>query len=206
LRPDGWEAELDRLLQEAAAAEMAAKDERHERGAQRRLAGAEAALARAESTARAKTSEALTLQQSLQAAREAGQALAAEVERLRAHLDHIAAERGELIRRLKGAAATANERTSELRATRHELRMAQAELAGGDGVAPSPPAPEVAPAPPEPVAPPPPPGPDLERLRELAALGLDKVAISGGTRGASAEDAAVGRELVARHVLPAMAV
>ena len=45
----------------------------------------------------------------------------------------------------------------------------------------------------------------VERLTSLAALGLDKVAISGGTRGASAEDAAVNRELVARHVLPAMA-
>ena len=44
----------------------------------------------------------------------------------------------------------------------------------------------------------------LSRLRELKALGLDKVAISGGTRGASAEDAAASRELVARHVLPAM--
>jgi 5,10-methylenetetrahydromethanopterin reductase len=45
----------------------------------------------------------------------------------------------------------------------------------------------------------------IARLRELSGLGLDKVAISGGTRGASAEDAAVGRDLVARHVLPAMA-
>ncbi|CAN5483098.1 LLM class flavin-dependent oxidoreductase [soil metagenome] len=44
----------------------------------------------------------------------------------------------------------------------------------------------------------------LSRLKSLAALGLDKVAISGGTRGASAEDAAVNRELVAKHVLPGM--
>jgi 5,10-methylenetetrahydromethanopterin reductase len=45
----------------------------------------------------------------------------------------------------------------------------------------------------------------IARLRELEALGLDKVAISGGTRGASAEDAAASRELVTKHVLPAMA-
>src|SRR6478672_2363000 len=45
----------------------------------------------------------------------------------------------------------------------------------------------------------------IARLRELATLGLDKVAISGGTRGASAEDAAASRELVTKHVLPAMA-
>jgi len=44
----------------------------------------------------------------------------------------------------------------------------------------------------------------VERLKSLAVLGLDKVAISGGTRGASAEDAAVNRDLVARHVVPAM--
>jgi 5,10-methylenetetrahydromethanopterin reductase len=44
----------------------------------------------------------------------------------------------------------------------------------------------------------------IERLRSLAKLGLDKVAISGGTRGASAEDAAINRQLVARDVLPAM--
>ena len=138
-RPDGWQAELDRLLQEAAAAEMAAKDERHERGAQRRLAGAEAALARAESTARASASEALTAQHSLQAERDANAALREQLERLGAELDHLRAERAELIRRLKGAEGTANQRTSELRAARHELRMVQAELgqvttgAAGDG-------------------------------------------------------------------------
>ena len=44
----------------------------------------------------------------------------------------------------------------------------------------------------------------IERLKSLAALGLDKVAISGGTRGASAEDATVNRDLVAKHVLPGM--
>lgn len=44
----------------------------------------------------------------------------------------------------------------------------------------------------------------IERLRSLKALGLDKVAISGGTRGASAEDAAVSKRLVAEQVLPGM--
>ncbi|MDP1965730.1 MAG: LLM class flavin-dependent oxidoreductase [Reyranella sp.] len=44
----------------------------------------------------------------------------------------------------------------------------------------------------------------IERLRSLAALGLDKVAISGGTRGASAEDAAVSKQLVAEQVLSGM--
>jgi 5,10-methylenetetrahydromethanopterin reductase len=44
----------------------------------------------------------------------------------------------------------------------------------------------------------------IERLRSLAALGLDKVAISGGTRGAKTEDIALSRQLVAAHVLPGM--
>ena len=44
----------------------------------------------------------------------------------------------------------------------------------------------------------------IDRLRSLQALGLDKVAISGGTRGADADDAAVSRQLVVAHVLPGM--
>jgi 5,10-methylenetetrahydromethanopterin reductase len=44
----------------------------------------------------------------------------------------------------------------------------------------------------------------IHRLRSLAALGLDKLAISGATRGASAEDAAVGRRLIVDEVLPGM--
>jgi 5,10-methylenetetrahydromethanopterin reductase len=44
----------------------------------------------------------------------------------------------------------------------------------------------------------------IERLRSLEALGLNKVAISGGMRGASTEDAAVSRQLVVAHVLPGM--
>lgn len=44
----------------------------------------------------------------------------------------------------------------------------------------------------------------VERLHSLAKLGLDKVAVSGATRGASVEDAAVGRDLLVKHVLPGM--
>ncbi|SEO32445.1 Luciferase-like monooxygenase [Rhodospirillales bacterium URHD0017] len=44
----------------------------------------------------------------------------------------------------------------------------------------------------------------IERLQELQALGLDKVAISGATRGAAEADAAVGRKLVAEKVLVGM--
>jgi len=44
----------------------------------------------------------------------------------------------------------------------------------------------------------------IERLKELQALGLDKVAISGATRGAAEADAAVGRKFVAEKVLVGM--
>src|SRR5262249_42279351 len=44
----------------------------------------------------------------------------------------------------------------------------------------------------------------IERLQSLAALGLDKVAISGGTRGAPVEAAALSQDLVARQVLSGM--
>jgi 5,10-methylenetetrahydromethanopterin reductase len=49
-----------------------------------------------------------------------------------------------------------------------------------------------------------PPGRCIERLKELEALGFDKVAISGATRGAAEADAAVGRRLVAEKVIPGM--
>ncbi len=44
----------------------------------------------------------------------------------------------------------------------------------------------------------------LERLQGLAALGLDKVAITGAARGASGEDAATSRRLLATEVLPVL--
>jgi 5,10-methylenetetrahydromethanopterin reductase len=44
----------------------------------------------------------------------------------------------------------------------------------------------------------------VERLRSLTVLGLDKVAISGATRGADVDDAMVGRKLIAEEVLPGL--
>ena len=44
----------------------------------------------------------------------------------------------------------------------------------------------------------------IERLKALAALGLDKVAVSGASRGAAESDIAVGRRLVAAEVLPGL--
>ena len=44
----------------------------------------------------------------------------------------------------------------------------------------------------------------IQRLQSLAVLGLDKVAISGGTRGAAPETAEVNRRLMMQQVLPGM--
>lgn len=137
-RPEGWLEELDELLQQAAAAELAAKSERHERGAQRRLAGAEAALARAEAVTQAATTDLAGVRAALAGEQEAHRATSARLASAEAEVERLQRERAELIRRLKSTEATAVERTAELRATRHELRMAQAELAqaglgGADG-------------------------------------------------------------------------
>jgi predicted RNA-binding protein with PIN domain len=128
-RPDGWLAELDTLLQRAAAAEIASKAERHERDAQRRLAGAEAALARAESAARTKTDEAAAARSERDNERRAREEAEARSVELAAEVEALREERTQLIRRLKAAEATGAERSSELRSARHELRMVQAELA-----------------------------------------------------------------------------
>ena len=127
-RPDGWRQELDRLLQEAAAAGIAAKDERHDRSTQRRLAGTEAALARAEAAAHASAAEAQAIRLDLHDERLAARALADEVDRLRAEVEQLAAERHEARQRLRAAEAIGADRTAALRAVRHEARMLQAEL------------------------------------------------------------------------------
>jgi 5,10-methylenetetrahydromethanopterin reductase len=44
----------------------------------------------------------------------------------------------------------------------------------------------------------------IERLKSLAKLGLDKVAISGGMRGAPEEHIPVGKELMVKEVIPGM--
>lgn len=44
----------------------------------------------------------------------------------------------------------------------------------------------------------------IERLKSLAKLGLDKVALSGGTRGAPEEHVPLAKELVVKEVIPGM--
>ena len=127
-RPDGWQAEVDGLRQEAAAREASAKEERAERDALRRLAGAEAAAARAEAAAAASAAEVERLRAELERERTAAQSATEELERVRADLGRATDQRAAAIGRVKELESVVAQRTAELRAARHELRMAQAEL------------------------------------------------------------------------------
>ena len=140
-RPDGWQAEVEALVQKASAEELASKEDRAERGAQRRLAGAEAAATRAEAAATAALRDAQRARGELEVERAETRPLRDEVTRLRAELDEARASRAGTIAKLKEAEANLAARTAEVRSLRHELRMAQAELAQGDPAArPEPPA------------------------------------------------------------------
>ncbi len=137
-RPDGWQQEVEALVQKASAEELAAKEDRAERGAQRRLAGAEAAAARAEASTRAALDEARQAKAELDAERAASAPLREALAVARTELDEVRASRSATIARLKEAEAALAARTAETRALRHELRMAQAELTQAEpGGAPS---------------------------------------------------------------------
>ena len=128
-RPPGWQSEFDDLKQRATAEDIAVREERNEREAQRRLVGAEAALARAESLNRTSAVEINRLRTELGDERLAARALAGEVERLGAELERVASERAAAIRRVKEMEGRVAERGAEVRQARHDLRMAQAEFA-----------------------------------------------------------------------------
>jgi predicted RNA-binding protein with PIN domain len=137
-RPEGWQQEVEALVQKASAEELAAKEDRAERGAQRRLAGAEAAAARAEASTRAALDEARQSKAELDAERAASAPLRDALAVARTELEEVRASRSATIARLKEAEAALAARTAETRALRHELRMAQAELTQADpGGAPS---------------------------------------------------------------------
>ncbi|MBA2280315.1 MAG: hypothetical protein H0W25_03640, partial [Acidimicrobiia bacterium] len=119
-RPDGWQAELDGFRKQAAVHEVATREDRSEREAQRRLAGAEAALARTETAALAATTEAERMRRELEEQRANAGAMGSEVDRLRAELAQVVEERRDTVRRLKEAEGTAQARSGELRTLRHE--------------------------------------------------------------------------------------
>jgi predicted RNA-binding protein with PIN domain len=171
IRPDGWKDEVEQLRQAAAAEDVAAKEERSEREAQRRLAGAEAAAARAEAARVNAAAEADRLRAALDEERRAASGAVGEVDRLREEIARLGEERAAAIRRVKDLEAQLADRSGELRTVRHELRMAQAELAQSlavEATAPAPAAEPSTPAQPPARAPAQAPAEQLDR-RALAA-------------------------------------
>ncbi len=130
-RPDGWEARLEALTRQAQDADRAARDDKAERSAQRRLAGAEAAARRAELVLRGRTrerDEALAALGGERARREQlEQALAVAAQEAATRLE----ERNTAVRALKRVEADQAARAGELRTARHQIRMLEAELSQG---------------------------------------------------------------------------
>lgn len=172
-RPEGWQAEVEQLRKAAAANDAATREDRAEREAQRRLAGAEAAAARAETARVAAVAELERARAELADERSKAGALVDEVEQLRSEIARLADDRAAAIRRVKELEATAAERGAEVRSLRHELRMAQAELAQGiDTAAPQPP--------PAPIAGEPVP-PAVDRAALAAAIGEATAALAAAS-------------------------
>lgn len=197
-RPEGWEEELEELRKEAALLQAAEREDRAEREARRRLAGAEAAAARAEAAAVAANAEAERLRGELERERAERERLAAEVAALQEQLATAREERAGAIRQLKEVEARLVDRNAELRALRHELRMAQAELAQVDlaeGRAPA------APAPPEP---PEPPRAGAELPGPAGSLPAAGEPAGGGAAGPSGEPEPAAEPPVDRAALAAL--
>lgn len=138
-RPDGWEARLDWLWRQAQEAEHTNREDKAERSARRRLAGAEASARRAEMMIEHRTRERDEAVHALAAERarreQSEAALASAAQDAMALRD----ERNAAVRALKRVEADLAAQTGDLRNARHEARMLEAELAqGAEPPAPAP--------------------------------------------------------------------
>lgn len=127
-RPDGWEAALDQLRKDAQDLEVAAREERAERDARRRLTRAEDMARRAEAALTLRAREADVARAEVAEERVARAKAEAELAELRTHLVTLRDERNRAVRTMKEAEAELAHRTSDLRHARHQLRMAETEL------------------------------------------------------------------------------
>lgn len=124
-RPPGWEQELESLQRDVTEAGAAAADRRAENEARRRLAGAEAALQRAESAAAAAGVEAARAVSALAQERRARRSAAREAEESARRVESVSAERDRARAerdRVRREAERAHQRASELEAALGDLR------------------------------------------------------------------------------------
>lgn len=168
-RPEGWQARLEELRKVQQQLEHAAHEEKVEREAQRRLAGAEDRARRAEVALTAATRDLDDARNALADERALRRQAEAELHNIASTIEELRAQRNAAVRQLKDVEAELAQRTADLRHARHEIRMREAELeaaarapAGrhaaraGDApatVTPATSAPPVAAAPAAPVAP-----------------------------------------------------
>lgn len=178
-RPTGWEPEFEAIRKKANAAEVASKDDRTERDATRRLAGAEQALTRVGGQLLAATEEAARAATELTRERDARREVTEEVLVLRARVDELVAERRVAIARARDHETRIAERNAELRQARHQYRMLAAEL--DNALAGLPPG----------TAPPPPPAVVVATVEEEAdPLDREAIALAVDTARQAAADLA----------------
>ncbi len=177
-RPPGWEGDLESLQRGVTEAGAADADRRVENEARRRLAGAEAAVKRAEAAAATAAGESARAAAALaeerrdrRAATQEAQALAAQLEQVGTERDRARADRD----RVREEANRAQQRAAELKRSLDDLRD-------------RPPAPPLRLEPTAPDAP----APDVagERLR-AAASALLAAASAAGAMAASLQTAAL---------------
>ncbi|MEY2404123.1 MAG: hypothetical protein QOD38_1674 [Acidimicrobiaceae bacterium] len=127
-RPEGWEARLDQLRKNQQEQEHAVHEERVERESQRRLAGAEDRARRAEVALAGRTQEVAQAFEELAHERARREHAEAEFARVVTTIDELTQQRNAAVRRLKEVEAELAQRSADLRHSRHELRMREAEV------------------------------------------------------------------------------
>ncbi|MEY2447067.1 MAG: hypothetical protein QOH79_543 [Acidimicrobiaceae bacterium] len=127
-RPEGWEARLDQLRKNQQEQEHAVHEERVERESQRRLAGAEDRARRAEVALAGRTQEVAQAFEELAHERARREHAESEFARVVTTIDELTQQRNAAVRRLKEVEAELAQRSADLRHSRHELRMREAEV------------------------------------------------------------------------------
>lgn len=150
-RPEGWEARLDELRKRQQEREHAEHEERAEREAHRRLAGAEDRARRAEVALAGRTQEVAQARDELARERAHREQVEGELSRIVDNTEELTAQRNAAVRRLKEVEAELAQRAADLRHARHEIRMREAEIdtlktTARPAASPEVPAPAAAPA------------------------------------------------------------
>lgn len=191
-RPDGWQDDLDALVQGVDEARAEIADRRAENEARRRLAAVEAAARRAEEVASEARADAERAGDALADERRARREAVLETEKLATRARELQAERDRARAAMAAAEAKSGAAEAERRAASDALKGLEAEVeAYRDAVGPQPSAtPEVPIAPPPALSPAP-----AENTEAGAALGAAALAALSLADALGAAAAALGAEI-----------